>query len=590
MLLTMSTRFLSTNKSLLPYFCLACTIAGTAATMVDNPEVGIPWLYKGLITWAFFWAFLDAYSIGANDVANAFANSVAARTITYRQACLLACIFELVGCVALGSAVTDTIKSKITQVNYFKNDPYVLALGMSTVNIGSGLWVVMATALSMPVSTTHAVVGAVLGIGIAAWGTGGVIWSYEAKGFLQIVASWFISPVVSGALSAIFYLVTKFVILKNPDDVAARRGIALLPLYFFFVFGVIAGFMCMKGIPALKSTPYKVTVPVTVAIGIFFGILGYVFCVPWARRFIIDNENLPWYTMFWQFAIPKGAYGYVTDEAPTKGDMESAVGGDVAIPQQYTGQAFGEPAEYAISGSAFGDNGKGTEESAGSEQSDNFLVKVLKVVSPGMFMDIAELQEEDADMHARAFQANPKTEELFKILQLSTCCFFSLAHGANDLANAVGPFATVWMVYSTGMVNSKADVPLWLLFYGGIALDIGLLTMGHQIMSALGNRLTLQSPSRGFNIELGAMFCVMVFSRLGIPVSTTHCISGATTGVGLCNGDVKAVNWKLLGVIFGGWIITCPAAGVVTGLIFWAVISAPNPTPGNGFFEGHYHG
>ncbi|EKX48399.1 hypothetical protein GUITHDRAFT_68795 [Guillardia theta CCMP2712] len=537
--------------------------------MVDNPEVGIPWLYKGLITWAFFWAFLDAYSIGANDVANAFANSVAARTITYRQACLLACIFELIGCVALGSAVTDTIKSKITNVSYFKNDPYVLALGMSTVNIGSGLWVVIATVLSMPVSTTHAVVGAVLGIGIAAWGTGGVIWSYEAKGFLQIVASWFISPCVSGALSAIFYLVTKFVILKNPDDVAARRGIALLPLYFFFVFGVIAGFMCMKGIPALKNTPYKVTVPVTVAIGIFFGLIGYIFC----------------------FTIPKGAYGYVTDQTATK-DMESAVEGDVAMQQQYNGQAFGEPAQYAISGSAFGESekGKGAEESVGSDSNDSALVKVLKYISPGMFMDIAELSEEDADMHSRAFQANPKTEELFKILQLSTCCFFSLAHGANDLANAVGPFATVWMVYSTGVVNSKADVPLWLLFYGGIALDIGLLTMGHQIMSALGNRLTLQSPSRGFNIELGAMFTVMVFSRLGIPVSTTHCISGATTGVGLCNGDVRSVNWKLLAVIFGGWIVTCPAAGIVTGLIFWAIISAPNPTPGNGFFEGHYHG
>ena len=568
--------------------------------MVDNPEVGIPWLYKGLITWAFFWAFLDAYSIGANDVANAFANSVAARTISYRQACLLACIFELVGCVALGSAVTDTIKSKITNVGYFKNDPYVLALGMSTVNIGSGLWVVIATVLSMPVSTTHAVVGAVLGIGIAAWGTGGVIWSYEAKGFLQIVASWFISPVVSGTLSAIFYLTTKLVILKNPDDIAARRGIALLPLYFFFVFGVIAGFMCMKGIPALKNTPYKVTVPVTVAIGIFFGLIGYVFCVPWARRFIIDNEDLPWYTMFWQFSIPKGAYGYISDQTATK-DMESAVEGDVAMQQQYNGQAFGgepaqyaggEPAQYAISGSAFGasEKEKGVEESVGSDSNDSALVKALKYISPGMFMDIAELSEEDADMHSRAFQANPKTEELFKILQLSTCCFFSLAHGANDLANAVGPFATVWMVYSTGVVNSKADVPLWLLFYGGIALDIGLLTMGHQIMSALGNRLTLQSPSRGFNIELGAMLTVVVFSRLGIPVSTTHCISGATTGVGLCNGDVRSVNWKLIGVIFGGWIVTCPAAGVVTALIFWAIIAAPNPTPGNGFFEGKYHG
>eukprot|EP00960_Hanusia_phi_P013897 407584-Hanusia_phi.AAC.1 len=121
-------------------------------------------------------------------------------------------------------------------------------------------------------------------------------------------------------------------------------------------------------------------------------------------------------------------------------------------------------------------------------------------------MDIGALKEEDAAMHAKAFQAYSKTEEMFKVLQLTTCCFFSISHGANDMANAVAPFATVWMVYSTGTVASKADVPIWLLVYGGLALDIGLLTMGYYIMDALGNRLTLQSPSRGFCIELGAMF------------------------------------------------------------------------------------
>ena len=118
----------------------------------------------------------------------------------------------------------------------------------------------------------------------------------------------------------------------------------------------------------------------------------------------------------------------------------------------------------------------------------------------------------------------------------------------------MGPFAAVWAIYSTGTANAKADVDPWILLYGGIALDIGLLTMGHHIMAALGNRLTLQSPSRGFCIELGAMFTVMVASKIKLPVSTTHCITGATVGVGLCNGNTKAVNWKLCAIIFGGWI------------------------------------
>ena len=189
-------------------------------------------------------------------------------------------------------------------------------------------------------------------------------------------------------------------------------------------------------------------------------------------------------------------------------------------------------------------------------------------------------------MHAVAFDAGDDTEEMFKFLQIVSCCFFSLSHGANDVANAVGPFASVWMIHSTGVVSKKADVPIWVLIYGAVAIDIGLLTMGHYIMAALGNRLTLQSPARGFCIELGAMFCVMVASRVGVPVSTTHCISGATIAVGLCNGTTKAVNWKLVAIIFGGWLITCPAAAFVTGMLFWGVVSSPKPMPQNGFFQG----
>jgi len=115
-------------------------------------------------------------------------------------------------------------------------------------------------------------------------------------------------------------------------------------------------------------------------------------------------------------------------------------------------------------------------------------------------------------------------------------------------------------------------------------LDLGLIIMGHQIMMVLGNKLTYQTPSRGFCMDIGAMFTVLIFSKLGVPVSTTHCITGATTGVGLCNGDVRAINWKMISIICAGWVITCPAAGVISGLIFWAIGTAPRATPGNAFW------
>ena len=173
-------------RSAMPLFLAAAILASCAAKMVDSPHVGVPWQFKGLITWAFLWAFLDAYTIGANDVANAFANAVGAGTVTHKTACLIACVFEIIGVIALGSQVSDTIKGKMVNVSLFKHDPYVLMMGMSFVNVGSGLWVLVATMCSMPVSTTHSVVGAVLGIGIAAFGWEGVIWDWERKGFAQV--------------------------------------------------------------------------------------------------------------------------------------------------------------------------------------------------------------------------------------------------------------------------------------------------------------------------------------------------------------------------------------------------------------------
>jgi phosphate/sulfate permease len=581
------------TRMLLPLAMLAATAVAVASKQTDSPEVGVPWLYQGLMVWAFFWAFLDAYTIGANDVANAFANAVGAGTLTHRQACLIACVFEFIGVVALGKRVTDTIRKKMVKVDLFNSDPYVLALGMSMVNVGSGGWVLIATLLSMPVSTTHSVVGATLGIGIAAFGTEGVEWRFEKKGFLAVVASWFISPVLSGLAAATIYMSAKILVLKYPTDQAIQRGLMLMPVYLFFTFGVIFGFMFMKGIPAMKKTPYEITVPLTVGLAAVFAFLGVIFVVPWQRRTIVDRENLPWFTMAYTPCVAVGQYGYYTPGSNIK-DVEKPPMQTQAPMQQpmmpmqqpmmpmqpgmmpmqpgmmpmQPGMMPMQPGMMPIMGSAFGAD------------------EVGKSLAPGFYQDVGARREEDAAMHAKAFIVEDDVELMFVFPQLISCCFFSLSHGANDVANAVGPFATVWAVHSTGTVGKKNEVPIWLLIYGGIALDIGLLTMGHIIMSALGNRITLQTPSRGFAIELGAMFVVMIASRIGIPVSTTHCISGATIAVGLCNGSTAAVNLVLICIIFFGWVITCPSAGLICGLMFWGIASSPKPMEGNGFFTG----
>jgi hypothetical protein len=256
--------------------------------------------------------------------------------------------------------------------------------------------------------------------------------------------------------------------------------------------------------------------------------------------------------------------------------MQSQVGYPTA------GAGFGNALGAMVAGANFG----GDDEKAEKPADGSIMAKI----APGFFMDLGARREEDATMHAFAFQGDSKTEEMFKILPADLVLVLLRGarrqrHGERHRPARVGLDG-----YSTGTVSSKAEVSIWLLIYGGVALDIGIMTMGHHIMAALGNRPTLQSPSGGFCIEIGGMLTVMIASKFGIHVSTTHCLTGATNGVGLCNGALNAVNWRLLGIIAFGWILTCPAASVLTDILFWGMATRPPPTPGNGFFEGQYHG
>jgi len=643
-------------------------LALTGATMVlaqggKSKDYGIPYQYTGLCVWAFCWAGLDAFGIGANDVANSFANAVAAKTITYPQAIAVACVAEFIGCMALGKNVTDTIRGKIINVKLFNNDPYMIMLGMSTTSIGSSIWVLVATYLGMPVSTTHATVGAVMGIGVAAFGQSGVTWGFDGgfSGFGGIFASWFISPIMAGILGGIIFISVKIFVLSQPDEISFTRGMNSLPVYAGITFGIVGGFMIFKGIPTLSTFAgeYEKSIPTIFGIAIGFALISMATFVPWCTRFIVDRENLPWYTVPYVLCVGKGSYGYYEEgthdyrkgerameikaqregrdvpqwaapQAPTGSPPQQLAPAMPGYPGQptmqmqmqqgsmqvppvgmgmpgYPGMAMpgmgypgmpmaGYPPVVTVAGGNFGDAVKAAGEGMSEDErpringipmyyttNDQWYDTILRNISPGMYIDIDALCDECAELHSHANHFFDKTERLYKTLQVSSCFFFSLSHGANDIANAIGPLSAVWAVYTSGEVNSKSPVDPGVLAFGAIMLCVGLIIMGHNIMMVLGNKVTYQTPSRGFCIELGAMFTVLIFSKLGVPVSTTHCITGATCGVGLCNGTVKAINWSMLFIIAVGWVITCVFAGVVTGLIFWGLATTPHATPGNGF-------
>lgn len=153
------------------------------------------------------------------------------------------------------------------------------------------------------------------------------------------------------------------------------------------------------------------------------------------------------------------------------------------------------------------------------------------------------------------------------MFQVITACFASFSHGANDVANAIGPFAAIITIYQTEQVHQNVSVPIWVLALGGLGIVIGLSTWGYRVIETIGKKMTKVTPCRGFTIELSTATTVIVASLLGVPVSTTHSQVGSVTGTGLADG-FKAINWWLFANIFASWIVTLPFCALASAGIF----------------------
>lgn len=170
-----------------------------------------------------------------------------------------------------------------------------------------------------------------------------------------------------------------------------------------------------------------------------------------------------------------------------------------------------------------------------------------------------------------------EVEHLYSFVQVITACTASFAHGANDVGNAVGVWAGMYGAWSTGEpAAAKADVATWQIAVVALTICFGFITYGYNIMKVMGNKLTYHSPSRGSSMEMGAAITILIFSQYKLPVSTSMCITGATVGVGLCNGTLKAVNWKRVGLLVFSWIMTIPIAGLIGGLLMGLALNTPH--------------
>ncbi|KAH0538924.1 hypothetical protein FGG08_004515 [Glutinoglossum americanum] len=515
--------------------------------------------YDYILAIGFIFAFLDAWGIGANDVANSFATSVSSRALTLPQAMMIASVFEFAGAVLAGSRVSDTVRSKIVTVKKFEKDPGVLMLGMACALIGSSTWVVAATKFGLPVSTTHSIVGGIIGAGIATYGTSGINWSWKTKGVSQILASWVIAPAIAGAFAACLFLFTKYVVLKRKNSL--KWGLYLVPAYFALTSGVLTMLVVWKGAPSLKLDGWKAGQ----TLGCIFGVAGgmallvAVFLVPFFyRKLEKEDWTLRWYDLFQgPLLLKRGPVPEMPEDAEIVQDY-------------YRGRATREELEAAnISAKGIEDleHAKAVKET----EAKGTGLDILGAVEPGRSPSPEETRGGDTLEAAEKASTGPwyKPRNFVRIVHAA------FLHGVRKDVIELQKKDSKVSGKRTRVLDMLARAAHYPNKTEHAAIVIGLWTYGYNIMKNLGNRMTLMSPSRGFSMELGSAVTVVMASRLGIPISTTQCIVGAIVGVGLCNGDLRSLNWQMVAWCYAGWVITLPITGLISGILMGIIINAP---------------
>ncbi|XP_073454122.1 sodium-dependent phosphate transporter 2 isoform X1 [Aquarana catesbeiana] len=241
--------------------------------------------YLWMVIVGFIIAFILAFSVGANDVANSFGTAVGSGVVTLKQACILASIFETTGSVLLGAKVGETIRKGIVDVNLYNNSVDLLMAGEVSAMVGSAVWQLIASFLKLPISGTHCIVGATIGFSLVAIGTHSVQWMQLVK----IVASWFISPLLSGLMSGALFLLIKYFILNKEDPVP--NGLRALPVFYAATIGINVFSILFTGAPLLgmHTFPVWATALLSVGVAILFALVVWFFVCPWLKKKIASR-------------------------------------------------------------------------------------------------------------------------------------------------------------------------------------------------------------------------------------------------------------------------------------------------------------
>lgn len=472
-----------------------------------------------LITIAF--AVFMAFNIGGNDVANSFGTSVGAGTLSMKQALVVASVFEVSGAVLAGGEVTDTVRSGIVDLNAIHGlDPMEFAFIMMSALLGAAVWLLVATRMGWPVSTTHSIVGGIVGAALTVGfitGKGG--WSmvqWDQIG--QIAISWVLSPLLGGMVAfLLFGGIKKSILVYN--DKASQQLQAIHQEKADLKAQHREEFEKLPEHEQISYTNAMLRDATTMR------------DADWERndlesdyfRKLVDIESK-------------------VDDVRAHRALEAWVPGLAAL------------GSVVISAMMLFKGLKNLH--LGLSGLDNFLIMgmIATAVWLAVYIFARTLKRQDLDR---------STFLLFSWMQVFTASAFAFSHGSNDIANALGPFVAILDVLRTNDISSESGVPLAVMATMGVALISGLWFIGRYVIQTVGSGLTKMHPASGFAAELSAAVVVMIASLLGLPVSSTHILIGAVLGVGIVN---RAANWNLMKPIGLAWVITLPAAAAISAI------------------------
>lgn len=481
------------------------------------PDASIP-----LFLLATLFGLFMAFNIGGNDVANSFGTSVGAGTLTIKQALLIAAVFEVSGAVIAGGEVTDTVRSGIVDLNVIDLQPNELMYIMMSALLAAAMWLLFASRMGYPVSTTHSIVGGIVGAAVMigfVTGTESALDMVQWGEIGKIAVSWVLSPLLGGLVSYVMYRWIKKNILQFNDSadaalqaLSARRKEHLMK--HRRAFEVLSDLQGVAYTEALERDEERVR-------------SGDYTLNELESEYYRELERMD------QEARRIDAHRALEKWVPLLASFGALVIASMIIFKGLSNLDLG------LSNSAkFGILAMVT---AGAWMATSILVRLLKRKS---------LQR--------------STFLVFSWMQVFTASAFAFSHGSNDIANAIGPFVAILDVLRTGTLEDMAPVPTAALVTFGIALVVGLWFTGRNVIRTVGTSLTKMHPSSGFAAELSAAMVVMGASVLGLPVSSTHILIGAVLGIGVVN---RAANWKLMKSIGVTWVITLPIVSMLSAVI-----------------------